>query len=164
MAVGHRLQNLLGHDRCFKLRKLLALNNFIEELFAVAEFCYEEEILFVFENFIKSHNAWMIQVFEDFNLVFKTHFFLVTHSVFLDDFDSAYFRGADASAFLNAAKSAFSQNLCIKLVDCFKLGIFRVFNYEIRRLCHNVFLRFDLFVRQDFSENFFACVCFRRLR
>jgi len=117
MAVGHRLQNLLGYDRSLKLTKLLTLHNFIEELSTVAKFCHEEEILLVFEDFIKAHYARVIQVFEDFNLVLKTHFLLVTHGIFLDDFYRSNFRGANSRTFLNASKSAFSQNFSVKLVD-----------------------------------------------
>jgi len=71
VTVRDRLQDLFGYVGRFLLAQRFTIVNFFVKLAAVAKFGYQKQGRFVFVNFEKPNNVWMVQVFKDVDFVFE---------------------------------------------------------------------------------------------
>lgn len=82
------------NDRCdgvpgFILIEVFLLDDNVEELSTLHELHHKVEVFSVFENVKQLDDIWVIDVFEDLNLVLQGNSILLVHSFFLDDLDGA---------------------------------------------------------------------------
>ena len=91
VAICDSLKNLLGHDRSFELTKLLALCNFVEQLYTVAKFGDQEDTALVLVHFVEPNDVWMIEILKDVDLVVQPHSLLFAHVQFVNDLDRTEF-------------------------------------------------------------------------
>ncbi len=106
VAVSNCLQNLLDHNRSFRLRKFFPFNNLVEQLASLAELCYQVNLFLVLEDFVKPDNVGVVQVFENINFILESHPFDLAHLVLVYDLHRANLTSRFALALLDPAKRA----------------------------------------------------------
>lgn len=89
MAVGDCQEDLLDNRSSLFLVKTLHAENSIEQFLAITQLCHKVDLVFALIDFIEAQNVWVVQVFQDINLVHETHALLLAHAQFVDDFDGS---------------------------------------------------------------------------
>ena len=90
MAMSDGLEDLFQDFGCFELCHLVSVLDLLEEFDAVAQLTDQIELALTFINFIKPHNVWMVQVFEDVDLILEQQPLVLLQSELANDFNRSF--------------------------------------------------------------------------